>query len=208
MKTCPSLFVFAIGVLCLAGCSSVYHTTMQEYTLPKDELLIQRLTHAQHSMNESHEKLASVAELSRELNTVEADKRPQLLHTVDVRLNDAELTAWNTHRNLLAVLDRLDQTNEESVLPDSRRQAMNNAVNNMLNAHSELDAMLDALRTQVDSLGTGIENNRLSNFRKAIDSLQVRIQEAAHHSGRLSDDVDSILGELNNYEVATLEGIE
>lgn len=208
MKTRLCLLTLLTIATVLGGCYSVYHTTMREYALPCDELLVQRAGEAKRTLDHAQSQLAAVVSMSRDLDRVTADERAMLVHLIGVRLNKAEVGAWNTHRRILAAQDRLGSAVAEHTLSDSVRRKLRDALHEMTDAHAALDMTLIELRSHVDALGDGTDDASVIQFKEVVLNLDAQLQLAIQRSQHASKNTRDLLESLDEYEVAAIEATD
>ena len=186
----------------LAGCSSMYYSTMEAFGYAKRELLVDRVSDARESQQEAQEEFKSTYEALRSLTGVSGGELEERYEDLAAEYQRSKSAATDVTRRIAAVEDvsqamftewaeEIEQIQnpalrQQSVeLKRSTEQRYAGLLESMRNAEGRMQPVLAAFQDQVLFLKHNLNAQAIASLREVaveigsdVDALIAQMQEA------------------------------
>ncbi len=188
-KSSISLSLLFLVAIMLAGCSSAYYKTMENFGVEKRDILVDRVEDARDAQDDASEQFASALEQFRSvvnfdggdleevydrLNSEYEESRDEAAE-VSERIDEVESVAedlFDEWQDELAEFSRADlRRNSESLLKDTRRR-YEQMMKAMRRAEGSMEPVLEAFQDQVLALKHNLNARAIGALRNELDSIE------------------------------------
>ncbi len=178
-----------LAALILAGCSSAYYKTMENFGVEKRDILVDRVEDARDAQDDASEQFASALEQFRSvvnfdggdleevydrLNSEYEQSRDEAAD-VSERIDEVESVAedlFDEWQDELAEFSRADlRRNSESLLKDTRRR-YGQMMKAMRRAEGSMEPVLEAFQDQVLALKHNLNARAIGALRNELGSIE------------------------------------
>lgn len=202
-----SLLMFA--VLSLAGCSSVYYNTMEQFGIEKRDILVDRVEEARDSQEEAKEQFSSALEQFTTLLNFDGGELQQVYDRLNTEFERSERRAEEVSDRIRAVEnvsedlfdeweDELELYTDQSLRSSSERTLRQTRVRydqliaTMHAAENTMVPVLNAFRDQVLFLRHNLNSQAIASLRSEVTSIESDI-------ATLIDEMEASIAESNRF---------
>ncbi|MBT8147802.1 MAG: DUF2959 domain-containing protein [Gammaproteobacteria bacterium] len=198
-----------IAALLLAGCSSVYYNTMEQFGIEKRDILVDRVEEARDSQEEAKEQFASALEQFTTLLNFDGGELQRVYDRLNTEFERSERRAEEVSDRIRAVEnvsedlfdeweDELDLYTDQSLRSSSDRTLRqtrvryNQLIATMQAAENTMIPVLNAFRDQVLFLRHNLNSQAIASLRSEVTSIESDI-------ATLIDEMEASIAESNRF---------
>lgn len=208
----PRLPVFLCGllpILLLAGCSSAYYKTMENFGIEKRDILVDRVEDARDAQGDASEQFASALEQFRSVVSFDGGDLEEIYDrlngefessrdeaaAVSERIDEVESVAEDLFaewENELGEYSRADLRRESEVMLRETRARYAMMMKAMRRAESAMDPVLESFQDQVLFLKHNLNARAIGSLRSELDSIE-------RDTARLIEEMQKAIAEADRF---------
>lgn len=207
------LFVFAVMLLGLCGCSSMYYGTMEKLGVHKRDIMMDRVKDARDAQNEAKEQFLSAMDQFKSVTAFRGGDLEKEYNKLNATLNKSESQATAVRDRISAVEDVSDALFKEwrgeikqyssDVLRKSSQQKYDITVakykelmKSMKRAEAKLEPVLVPLRDQVLYLKHNLNAKAIAGLSDELVSVQTNVDSLIRDMDIAIAQADMFIDEL------------
>lgn len=205
----PNVLALSFTLLFLAGCSSVYYNTMEQFGIEKRDILVDRVEEARDSQEDAKEQFSSALERFTTLLNFDGGELQQVYDRLNAEFEQSERRAEEVSDRIRAVEnvsedlfneweDELDLYTDRNLRATSERtlrqtrSRYNQLLDTMHAAENTMIPVLNAFRDQVLFLRHNLNSQAIASLRNEVTSIENGIDA-------LIEDMEASIAESNRF---------
>ena len=207
------LIVLIFTGLALAGCSSVYYNTMEQFGIEKRDILVDRVEEARDSQEDAKEQFSSALEQFTTLLNFDGGELQRVYDRLNTEFERSERRADEVSDRIRAVEDvsqdlfnewedELDLYTDQNLRASSERTLRqtrvryNQLLTTMHAAENTMVPVLDAFRDQVLYLRHNLNSQAIASLRNEVTAIESDIATLIAEMEASIDESNRFLEEL------------
>jgi hypothetical protein len=208
MNLCKA-FLLSVPMLTLAGCSSVYYSTMEQFGVEKRDILVDRVEEARDSQEEAKEQFSSALEQFTTLLNFDGGELQRVYDRLNTEFERSERRAEEVSDRIRSVEnvsedlfdeweDELDLYTDQNLRTSSERTLRQTRVRydqllaTMHAAENTMVPVLNAFRDQVLFLRHNLNSQAIASLRSEVTTIENDI-------ATLIEEMEASIAESNRF---------
>ena len=187
-----TISIFVVSTLTIAGCKSIYYSTMETFGYHKRDLLVSRVKDARDAQEDAKEQFQSALEKFSAVVEFQGGKLEEKYNQLNGELDKSETKARSVRSHIASVEsvakalfkeweseldqytnDKLRRTSEQKL--EQTRQRYAQLIGAMKRAESKIEPVLSAFRDQVLFLKHNLNAQAIASLQDELASVETDI---------------------------------